>query len=152
MEDKVLVKNRKATHDYFIEEEYVAGMKLIGSEVKSILSANCSIAECFVDIISGEAWLLNCHVDEYKFSRSFGSEKYNPTRKRKLLLNRAEINKLEKKAKQHGYTIVPLRIIYKTKKIKIVIGLAKGKRKVDKRNDIKERDMNRDMQRKVKNI
>lgn len=150
MEDKVLIKNRKATHDYFIEEDYIAGMKLIGPEVKSILNANCSIAEAFVEIVNGEAWLLNAHVDKYANSNFFSSEKYDPTRKRKLLLNRAEINKLQKKVQEKGYTIVPLRIVYKNHKIKIVIGLAKGKKQHDKRHTLKEQQISRDMQREIK--
>jgi SsrA-binding protein len=148
---KIFTTNRKASFSYLVEEIYTAGIKLLGPEVKSIINSNCSIGESYIDIDSnGEAWLLNCHIDEYKYSSSLSSKKYNPTRKRKLLLNKSEINKLQKKVKEKGYTIVPLTLEYVNKKIKITIGLAKGKNTSDKRNTLKEKEMKRDMQRENK--
>lgn len=147
----VFTKNKKAYFDYFIEDEYVAGIILIGPEVKSIINSNVSISEAYIDIDKeGIVWLVGCHVDQYTQSRFLASEKYNPIRKRKLLLNKSEINKLQKKINEKGYTLIPLSIEYINKKIKVRLGLAKGKKKVDKRNALKEKQIDKDHNRENK--
>jgi SsrA-binding protein len=149
---KLILKNKKAYHDYNVEDDYICGIKLIGCEVKSVLSSKLSISESYVYIDNNkEVWLIGANITKYEYTTSFESKKYDPVRKRKLLLNKSEINKLTKKVKEKGYTLIPLEVIYSdTKKIKIKIGLSKGKNKSDKRNQLKDKQIKRDMNREIK--
>lgn len=132
--------NRRARHDYQIEEEIEAGLQLYGSEVKSLREGRCSITEAFADEKDGELWLLNAHIGEYPPAMF----KHAPKRARKLLVHKRELNQLLGQISQKGYTLVPLQIYFNKRGIaKLRLGLAKGKRKVDKRETEKERDWQR---------
>lgn len=138
-----IIQNRKATYEYHILDKYLAGIKLIGTEVKSIKGANASISEAYCHIINGELYLMGMHVSEYK---QIKHTNHTPVRDRKLLLNKKEINKLEKSLNEKGLTIIPLAIkLSDTGFIKIEIGVAKGKKSFDKRNSIKEKDLKREL-------
>lgn len=140
--------NRKARHNYTIEETYEAGLVLQGTEVKSLRDGKASIAEGYADQIHNELFLLNVHIPEYLEANRFN---HNPKRARKLLLHRREINKLIGKVKLKGYTLVPLAIYFNEKnRAKVELGLAKGQAKLDKRATIKEREWNREKQRVIK--
>ena len=132
---KVVATNRKATHDYRIIEKYESGIVLSGTEIKSIRNSNLSISESRVIINKGEAWLIGCHVAEYKFDSS--SAIYDPIRERKLLLHKKQINRLGGAKSQQGLTIIPLAVYMKRNLVKIEIALARGKKKFDKRASIK---------------
>lgn len=137
-----IVTNRKALHDYFIEEKFEAGMVLKGFEVKAIRKGQVQLRDSYVKIIEGEVWLLGCHV-----SALISTSTHNviePDRKKKLLLNKREINKLLGKVQNKGYTIIALNLHYKDSKIKAEIALAKGKEAHDKRATIKEKELNRE--------
>lgn len=141
----VIIKNRKAFFEYFIIEEFNAGIKLQGSEVKSIRNHDVSIAESFCTITNGEMFIRNMSIQPYKFSGKHLNHEL--TRERKLLLNKQEILKIEKALKVKGLTIIPLSIIItSTGLIKVEIGLAKGKKLYDKRQTIKDRDNSRNLQ------
>ena len=137
---KVLIKNRKAHHEYFIEDAFEAGIVLAGSEVKSIRAGKANIKEAFVRIKDGEAFIHNMHISPYDKSSSWGQE---PLRERKLLLHKKEIIKLTSFVAQKGFTIVPLTVYLKKGKVKIEVGAAKGKKLYDKRQSIAERDAQR---------
>jgi SsrA-binding protein len=142
--DKVVCRNRRATFDYAIEERFEAGMVLLGTEVKSLRAGKASINEAFGVITNGEAWLEGAHIAEYPQANRFNHE---PTRRRKLLLNKAEIDKLEVKTKERGFTLVPIALYFKNGMAKLELGLAKGKKTYDKRHDIKQRDIDREIER-----
>lgn len=145
---KVITVNRKARKDYTILKDFEAGMVLIGSEVKSVRAGNVNLKDSYVGVRDGEAFLFNSHIAEYKNS---GCNNHEPKRKRKLLLHRSEIRKIEKQIKTKGLTIIPLKMYINDKgRIKIEIGIAKGKREYEKKQAIKERDIERDMQRQLK--
>lgn len=144
---KVIAQNRKAFHDYFIEETYEAGLILMGSEIKSIRGNRVSIKDAYVDIHGGEAFINNMHITPYEFETK---TTLDPTRKRKLLLNRKEINRLIGLVQQQGYSIVPLKIYLKDGYAKMEIAVAKGKKQYDKREDIKRRDSDRQIERIIK--
>ena len=140
---KTIAQNRKARYDYHIEDEYEAGIILIGAEVKSLREGRCSIKESYVSIEDGEAFLINAHIDRYDKASKFVNQE--PRRKRKLLLHRREINKLLAKSQKGGYTIISLSIYFNNKGIaKLKIATAKGKKKHDKRETEKQRDWERD--------
>ncbi len=144
-----LALNKKAFHLYQILEKIEAGIVLEGSEVKSLRLASVSFKDSYIDIKRGEAWLVNLHISKYKFSNINNHEE---ERDRKLLLNKREINKLERKIKIKGLTIVPLRFYLNNKsRIKLEIGLAQGKKNWEKKQSIKEKDIKRDMDRELKN-
>lgn len=145
----VLARNKKAFHDYFIEEKYEAGIELVGTEVKSIKAGKVSIKESFVRIIKNEMFIMNMHVTPYEFGNIHNQPE---TRVRKLLLNKREIEKIGAKIKEQGYTIVPLSIYTKQRLVKIEIGLAKGKKLYDKRESLKKKDQERDMKKAQKNF
>ncbi len=138
-----LCRNKKARHDFFIEETLEAGIVLQGSEVKSIRAGRVSLNEAYVAIHEGEAFLVGAHVSEWPYSHARNHE---PTRRRKLLLHAREIRRLIGKIQEKGFTLVPLSMYLKNGKIKVEIGLAKGKRKYDKREAIRRRDQERDRQ------
>ncbi|MBP2015085.1 SsrA-binding protein SmpB [Anaerococcus degeneri] len=144
---KLLANNKKAFHDYFIEEKYEAGLELKGSEVKSIKAGKVSIKEAFISDRKGEMFVFGMHVTPYME----GFDKIDPTRTRKLLLHKKEINKLIGKKTADGYTIVPLKVYENNGLVKIEIALAKGKKMYDKRESIKRKDDKRRMERALKN-
>ena len=148
---KLIANNKKAYHDYFIDEEYEAGIALHGTEVKSIRQGHCSIKESFVRIDNNEMMIYGMHVSPYEKGNIFNRD---PLRPKKLLLHRYEINKLLGKIKEKGYTLVPLKVYLKDSLVKVEIGLARGKKLYDKRADIAKKDMRREAERdfKVRNL
>ena len=141
---KVVVQNRRARHDYYIEDRYEAGMVLMGSEVKSMRAGKVSLQEAYCLVQGGEVFLVNAHIAPYASARYFGHE---PRRKRKLLLNHREIRKLRKATEQKGYTLIPLKIYLKDGKFKLELGLGKGKQTQDKRHAIADRENKRQLDR-----
>lgn len=148
---KIIAKNKKARHDYFIEETFEAGIELRGTEVKSLRMGKCSIKEAFIRVINEEIFIMNMNISPYEKGNIFNKD---PIRVRKLLLHRSEINKLIGKVAQQGYTIVPLSIYFKGRLVKVEIALAKGKKLHDKRQEIAKKDQRRATERdfKVKNL
>ena len=134
---KIIAQNKKARHDYFIEESYEAGIQLLGSEIKSIRGGKVTINDAFVTIKDGEAFVHNMHISKYEFSNQFNHEE---TRTRKLLLHKKEIFKLFSKTREQGLTLIPLKIYLKEGLCKLEVGLAKGKKDYDKRESLKEKD------------
>lgn len=141
---KLIAENRKARFDYFIEETYECGLALEGTEVKSVKNGNISFPDSFAEITNGEIWVKNFHISEYTFSSIFN---HNPDRPKKLLLHRDEIKRLTRKVEEKGYTLIPLSFYLKNGRVKMSLGVCKGKKQFDKRATIKERDINRDIQR-----
>lgn len=140
-----MINNKRAYYNYNIEDEYEAGLMLLGSEVKSLREGKATINEAYIAEIGGEMFLTNCHISEYKGANKFNHE---PTRNRKLLLNGKEIKKILGKMKVKGYSIVPIKLYFNKKNFaKILIGLGKGKKLHDKRDSIKQRDETRRIQR-----
>ena len=150
-ESKLVANNKKAYHDYLIEEKYEAGIALAGTEVKSLRMGKCSIKEAFIRIENGEVWVYGMHVSPYEKGNIFNKD---PLRPRKLLLHKKEIWKLLGKMKEKGYTLVPLQVYFKEGKAKVEIGLAKGKKLYDKREDIAKKDQRREAEKefKVRNL
>ncbi len=144
---KLVANNKKAYHDYFIDEKYECGIELFGTEVKSIRMGKCSIKEAFVRIQKGQVYVYGMHVNPYEKGNIFNKD---PLRDKKLLMHRAEINKLEGKMKEKGYALVPLRVYFTGSLCKIEIGLARGKKLYDKRNDIAKKDQKREVEREFK--
>lgn len=144
---RLIANNKKAYHDYFIDETYEAGISLVGTEVKSLRMGKCSIKEAYIDIVNGEAILYGMNVSPYEKGNIFNKD---PLRPRKLLLHRQELNKLFGVVQQQGYTIVPLKVYFKGSLAKVEIGIARGKKQYDKRADIAKRDAKRDMARAFK--
>ncbi|RPI79218.1 MAG: SsrA-binding protein SmpB [Desulfobacteraceae bacterium] len=142
MEKKIVCRNKKAAHDFFIEEVFEAGLVLLGPEVKSLRDGQANLVDSYARMKKGEAMLINLHITPYPFSRHM---KLDPTRPRKLLLKKMEIKRLIGKTEERGYSLVPLSIYFLKGWAKIELGLAKGKKKVDKRQAIKERDLKRDL-------
>lgn len=141
------LKNRQAYHEYFIDAKYEAGMVLLGTEVKSLRAGRASFNDSYCQIHKSEIWLKSLHIAEY----SHGTvNNHDPLRDRKLLLEKREIRKIEAKLKEKGYTLVPLRIYFKDRLAKIEIGLARGKKLHDKRETIKQKDVEREMKRFLK--
>ncbi|ASQ48184.1 SsrA-binding protein [Leptotrichia sp. oral taxon 498] len=138
----VLAKNKKAYHDYFVEEKLEAGIELVGTEVKSVKAGKISIKESFVRIIRNEVFIMNMHITPYEFGNI---NNVPESRVRKLLLSRREINKWEAKIKEQGYTIVPLSVYKKQRLVKVEIALAKGKKLHDKRETLKRKDIDRNL-------
>lgn len=144
---KLIANNKKAYHDYFIEEEYEAGLVLHGTEVKSLRQGKCSIKEAYIMIDKGEAYVVGMNVSPYEHGNIFNKD---PLRTRKLLLHKAEIRKLIGQSAAPGYTIMPLQVYFKDGYAKIKIGLAKGKKLYDKRHDIAKRDIRREVEKEFK--
>ena len=141
------IVNRKARHDYFIKEEYECGIVLTGTEIKSIREGSCNIGDSYGHIRKGELFLLNMFIGEYKEGNIFNHQE---TRTRKLLMHKNEILKLDNKVKLEGFTLIPLKVYFKNNKAKILLGLCKGKKDYDKRESIKERDIKREIEKKIK--
>ena len=148
MDIKIVASNKKAYHDYFIDSTYETGIVLVGSEVKSIRLGGVNLKDSFCIIKNGEIFILNMHVSRYEKGSYFNED---PRRTRKLLMKRAEIDKLLGKVSAKGYTLVPTKIYFKGGLVKVEVGLARGKELHDKRDSIKEKDMKRDLQRQLKN-
>ncbi len=148
---KLIANNKKAYHEYFIEEKYETGISLAGTEVKSIRQGKCSIKESYVAIEKGEVWIHGMHISPYEKGNIFNKD---PLRSRKLLMHGYEINKLIGKIKEKGYTLMPLQVYLKGSLVKVEIGLARGKKLYDKREDIQKKDQRREAERdfKVKNL
>ncbi len=148
---KLIANNKKAYHDYFIEESYEAGIALHGTEVKSMRQGKCSIKESFIRIENGEVYVYGMHVSPYEKGNIFNKD---PLRIKKLLLHKYEINKLAGKVAEKGLTLVPLQVYFKEGKVKVEIGLARGKKLYDKRQDIAKKDQRREAEKefKVKNL
>ena len=148
---RLIANNKKDLHDYFIEDTFETGISLAGTEVKSLRMGKCSIKEAFVRIEKGEVYIYGMHISPYEKGNIFNKD---PLRVRKLLLHRYEINKLEGKLKEKGLTLVPLKVYFKDSLVKVEIGLARGKKLYDKRQDIAKKDQRREAERdfKVKNL
>ena len=148
---KLVANNKKASHDYFFEDIYEAGICLAGTEVKSMRMGKCSIKEAFIRLDKGEAYIYQMHVSPYEKGNIMNKD---PIRPRKLLLHKSEIRKLEGRIKEKGYTIMPLKVYFKGSLVKIEIGLARGKKLYDKRQDIAKKDAKREAERdfKVRNL
>ena len=144
---RLIANNKKAYHDYFIDEKYEAGIALHGTEVKSLRMGKCSIKESFITINRGEVLIQHMHISPYEKGNIFNKD---PLRTRKLLLHKAEIRKLENQVKMKGYTIMPLKVYLKGSLVKVEIGLARGKKLYDKRQDIAKKDAQREAQRDFK--
>ncbi len=148
---KLIANNKKAYHDYFIEDTFETGIALAGTEVKSLRMGKCSIKESFVRIENGEVMIYGMHISPYEKGNIFNKD---PLRVRKLLMHRYEINKLMGKIKEKGLTLVPLKVYFKGSLVKVEIGLARGKKLYDKRQDIAKKDMRREAEKdfKVRNL
>lgn len=148
---KLIANNKKAFHDYFIEDKFEAGISLAGTEVKSLRMGKCSIKESFIRIENGEVMIYGMHISPYEKGNIFNKD---PLRPRKLLMHKYEIHKVEGKMTAKGYTIVPLQVYFKGSLVKVEIALARGKKLYDKRHDIAKKDMRRESERefKVKNL
>ena len=142
------IQNRKARHNYFIKEEYECGIVLKGTEIKAIRDGSCNIEDSYGHIKKGELFILNMFIGEYKQGNIFNHQE---TRTRKLLMHKNEILKINEKVKLEGYTLIPLRLYFKNNIAKISLGLCKGKKDYDKRETIKERDIERELNKKYKN-
>ena len=138
---KVVAQNKKARHDYHIDDTFEAGLVLVGTEVKSLREGRASLADGFAEVDGGEAWLLNVHIPEYTQGTWTN---HAARRKRKLLLHRSEIDKIERKVSEKGFTLVPLALYFKDGRAKVEIGVARGKKAYDKRHAIAERTANRE--------
>ena len=145
---RALATNRRARYDYFISETFEAGMVLLGSEIKSAREGRINIAEGYVYIKIGEAWLENANIAPYAPAGEHGP--HDPTRPRKLLLKKKQLNYLDEQVHRDGLTVIPLKVYIKNRVAKLLIGLAKGKRQVDRRNTIKERDAKREIDRAMR--
>ena len=145
--ERLIANNKKAYHDFFIDEKYEAGLSLAGTEVKSLRMGQCSIKEAYVGIEDGEIYVYHMHINPYERGNIFNKD---PLRTRKLLMHKNEILKLSHQIKEKGYTLMPLKVYFKNGKVKIEIGLARGKKNYDKREDIKKRDQQREAEKDLK--
>ena len=144
---KLVANNKKAYHDYFIDDTYEAGISLSGTEVKSVRMGTCSIKESFIKIENGEVFVYGMHISPYEKGNIFNKD---PLRIRKLLMHRYEINKVYGKLQQKGYTLVPLKVYFKGSLVKVEVGLARGKKLYDKRADIAKKDQKREAEKEFK--
>ncbi len=145
---KIVTQNRKAYHDYSIEETIEAGIVLLGTEVKSLREGKANLKDSYVLIKDGEVLLLNCHISPYSHGNIMN---HDPVRTRKLLLHKKEIARIQGKALQKGYSLIPLKIYFKDSRAKVEIGLARGKKMYEKRESIKKREADREIERAMKN-
>ncbi|MCC7164107.1 MAG: SsrA-binding protein SmpB [Anaerolineae bacterium] len=144
---KIVATNRKAFHDYFIQETHEAGLVLTGTEIKSVRAGAVNLRDAYAQVRDGELWMQNAHISPYEAGNRFNVDPYRP---RKLLMHRKEINRLMGRAQEKGLTIVPLRIYLKKNRAKVEIALVKGKKQYDKRESIGKRDADREIERAVK--
>ena len=141
------ILNRRARFDYFVEEEYEAGIALTGTEIKSVRNGHCNIKDSYGIVRNHEVFLLNMHIEPYKEGNIFN---HSETRSRKLLLHKKEIKKIEQALEQQGLTLVPLKLYFKENKLKVLLGICRGKKTYDKRETLKEKDIQRDVQKNLK--
>ncbi|MBW1648708.1 MAG: SsrA-binding protein SmpB [Deltaproteobacteria bacterium] len=141
---KNIAENRKARHEYFIVDTWEAGMVLVGTEVKALREGRANLKDAYAKIKKGEVWVYQLHISPYSHA---SYDNHNPLRPRKLLLNRSEIRRLAAKTNETGHTLIPLKLYFKNGKVKLLLALAKGKRKYDKREAIRRRDAQRDLER-----
>lgn len=141
------ILNRKANHDFFVDSTVETGIVLTGTEIKSIRDGKCNIKDCYGIVKNGEVYLLNMYVEQYKEGNIFNHEE---TRSRKLLLHKKEIKKLEEAVTLNGMTLVPLKLYFKNNKLKVLLGVCRGKKNYDKRESIKERDIKRETLKNLK--
>ena len=145
---KLIAQNKKARHDFFIHDEYEAGLVLVGSEVKSLRAGKANLKDAYGRIKNGEVWVHQMHISPYPYAYY---NNHDPLRPRKLLLHNYEIKKLYGKLNERGMSLIPLKLYFKGGKVKLTLGVAKGKKKFDKRQTIRERDEKRDQDREKKN-
>ena len=146
-QEKNITSNRKAFHEYFISQKIEAGISLLGTEVKALRTGKANLTDAYATIKKGEVWLVNAHIGVYDHGNLNNHE---PLRIRKLLLKKSEIKKLTVKLNEKGFTFIPLRLYFSNGKVKVELGLARGKKEYDKRETIAKRDAQRDMDRRVK--
>ena len=146
-DNRIIADNRKARHDYFVIETYEAGIELFGTEVKSLRAGGCNLKDSYCDVDGGELFALGVHISPYEQGNIFNK---NPLRPKKLLMHKAEIMKLTGLVSREGYTLVPLSLYFKGPRVKMAVGLCKGKKNYDKREDIARRDADRDIERAMK--
>ena len=146
--NQTVADNRKARHDYFIDESYEAGLALTGSEIKSVRAGRVNLRGGYARVVGGEVWLYDVHISPYEQSGTHFN--HEPTRPRKLLLHRREINRILGQVERQGFTLVPLRVYFKGRRAKVDLGLARGKKLYDKREDIAKREARRDIERVMK--
>ena len=144
---KLIANNKKAFHDYFIEDKYEAGISLAGTEVKSLRMGKCSVKESFIRIENGEVIIYGMHISPYEHGNIFNRD---PVRPRRLLMHKREINRLQALAQQDGLALVPLSVYFKNARVKVEVGLCKGKKNYDKRDAMAKRDAKRDIDRAMK--
>ena len=142
-----LAENRKARHDYFVEETMEAGIALVGTEVKSIRGGKCNLKDCYADVKNGEIFILNMHISPYEQGNIFNVD---PLRERKLLLHKSEISRLLGLVQRDGYALIPLSLYLKNGRVKVALGICKGKKNYDKRDSMLEKAHKRDMDRALK--
>ena len=142
-----LAENRKARHDYFVEETIEAGIALVGTEVKSIRAGKCNLKDCYADVRNGEVFIYNMHISPYEQGNIFNVD---PLRERKLLLHKEQISRLNGLIAREGYTLIPLSLYLKEGKVKVALGLCRGKKNYDKRDSMLEKAHKRDMERALK--
>lgn len=148
IKEKIVTDNRKARHDYFIDQIFEAGLALTGTEVKSLRAGKANLQDSFCTIRDGEIFLHNCHISPYEQGNIFNVE---PKRTRKILMHKEEIRKLAQKVREKGFTLVPLRLYFNDRgKVKLALALAKGKKTYDKRDDLAEKDAKRDLARTLR--
>jgi SsrA-binding protein len=147
-QNPTVADNRKARHDYFIEESFEAGLALTGTEIKSVRSGRLNLRGGYARVVGGEVWLYDVHISPYEQSGTYFN--HEPTRPRKLLLHRREINRILGQVERQGFTLVPLRVYFKGRRAKLELGLARGKKLYDKREDIAKREARRDIERVMK--
>ena len=144
---KLIANNKKAWHDYFVDETYEAGIELYGTEVKSVRQGHCSVKEAFIRAGRGELFVEGMHINPYEKGNIFNKD---PLRTRKLLLHRAEINKLMGKISEKGFTLIPLEVYFKGPRVKVKVGLCRGKKLYDKREDMARKEQKRELERDFK--
>ncbi len=146
-EIKIICQNKKARHDYFVEDSMEAGIVLWGTEVKALRESKANLVDSYVQIEGGEAWLLGAHISHYTPGNQFN---HAPVRKRKLLMHKREIGRLIGKVKEKGFNLIPLKLYFKKGKVKVEVALAKGKKLYDKRRDIKQKEAKREIEKAMK--
>jgi SsrA-binding protein len=144
---KIIATNRRARHDYSVDDSYECGIELLGTEVKSFRDGKISFPDAWAEVIQGEVWLRSLRIAENPFSSIFN---HDPDRKKKLLLHREEIKRIARKVDEKGYTLIPLSFYFKKGRVKVELGLCRGKKTYDKRADIRERDINREISREFR--
>ena len=145
---KIIALNRKARHDYSVDDTYECGIELLGTEVKSFRDGKISFPDAWAEVVSGEVWLRSLQVAENPFSSVFN---HDPGRRKRLLLHRDEIKRIRRKVEEKGYTLIPLSFYFKKGRVKVELGLCKGKKVYDKRASIRERDLHREVAREFRN-